>query len=117
MRFFGVTPAAIVPDNLKSAVIKSRRFELTINETLEDLSEHYETTILPARTYKPRDKSLIEGVVKILYKMIYVNKKETKFFSLEELNQQICDLLDSHNDRNLTARSLFSLGIIIGDEL
>lgn len=47
MRFFEGTPAAIVPDNLKSAVIKSSRFEPTINETLADLAEHYETTILP----------------------------------------------------------------------
>lgn len=34
LRFFGGTPAAIVPDNLKSAVIKSNHFEPTINETL-----------------------------------------------------------------------------------
>jgi transposase len=31
MRFFEGVPAAIVPDNLKSAVIKSSRFEPTIN--------------------------------------------------------------------------------------
>jgi transposase len=55
MQFFGGVPRAIVPDNLKSAVIKSSRFEPTINETLADLAEHYETTILPARSYKPRD--------------------------------------------------------------
>ncbi|PWA03838.1 IS21 family transposase, partial [Flavobacterium psychrotolerans] len=104
MRFFEGTPAAIVPDNLKSAVIKSSRFEPTINETLADLAEHYETTILPARAYKPRDKSLVEGAVKILYRRIYVTLKETKFFSLEELNQQIWDLLDAHNSRKLTGR-------------
>jgi len=40
---------------------------------LADLAEHYETTILPARAYKPRDKSLVEGAVKILYRRIYVN--------------------------------------------
>lgn len=49
IRFFGGTPAAIVPDNLISAVIKSSRFEPTINETLADFAEHYQTTILPAR--------------------------------------------------------------------
>ena len=104
MRFFEGTPAAIVPDNLKSAVIKSSRFEPTINETLADLAEYYQTTILPARAYKPRDKSLVEGAVKILYRRIYVTLKETKFFSLEELNQQIWDLLDAHNSRKLTGR-------------
>ena len=48
MRFYEGVPAAIVPDNLKSAVVKSSRFEPTINETLADLAEHYETTILPS---------------------------------------------------------------------
>jgi transposase len=83
---------------------------------LADLAEHYETTILPARAYKPRDKSLVEGVVKILYRRIYVNIKETKFFSLEELNKQICDLLDSHNDRKLTARPYSRLELFLEDE-
>ncbi len=116
MRFFEGTPAAIVPDNLKSAVIKSSRFEPTINETLADLAEHYETTILPARAYKPRDKSLVEGAVKILYRRIYVNIKEVKFFSLEELNQQIWDLLDSHNNRKLTGRPYSRFELFLEDE-
>ncbi|MNL83586.1 hypothetical protein D3C87_2112730 [compost metagenome] len=51
MRFFEGTRPAIVPDNLKSAAIKSSRFEPTVNETLADLAEHYKTTILPARVY------------------------------------------------------------------
>ena len=83
MRFFEGTPAAIVPDNLKSAVTKSSRFEPTINETLADLAEHYQTTILPARANKPRDKSLVEGAVKILYRRVYVNLKEILQFYLQ----------------------------------
>lgn len=116
IHFFGGTPAAIVPDNLKSAVIKSSRFEPTINETLADFAEHYETTILPARAYKPRDKSLVEGAVKILYRRIYVHLKEDKFFSLEELNNQIWDLLDAHNNRKLTARPYSRLELFTEDE-
>ena len=116
MRFFEGVPEAIVPDNLKSAVIKSSRFEPTINETLADLAEHYQTTILPARAYKPRDKSLVEGAVKILYRRIYVALKETKFFSLEKLNQQIWDLLDTHNSRKLTGRSYSRKEIYLEDE-
>ncbi len=53
--FFGGVPQAIVPDNLKSAVTKSHRYEPNINETFLDFSEHYGTTILPARSYKPKD--------------------------------------------------------------
>jgi transposase len=116
MCFFQGTPAAIVPDNLKSAVIKSSRFEPTINETLADLAEHYETTILPARAYKPRDKSLVEGAVKILYRRIYVNLKDEKFFNLDKLNQQIWDLLDAHNNRKLTGRPYSRYELFLEDE-
>lgn len=116
MRFFEGTPASVVLDNLKSAVIKSSRFEPTINETLADLAEHYETTILPARAYRLRDKSLVEGAVKILYRRIYVTIKETKFFSLEELNQQIWDLLDSRNNRKLTGSPYSRFELFLEDE-
>ena len=71
LHFFKGVPKAIVPDNLKSAVTKSSKYEPTVNETFLDFSEHYGTTILPARAYKPRDKSLAEGAVKILYQRIY----------------------------------------------
>ena len=89
LHFFQGVPSAIVPDNLKSAVLKSSRFEPTLNETFADLAEHYGTTILPARAYKPRDKSLVEGAVKILYRRIYAHLKETPFYSLAELNHRI----------------------------
>ncbi len=76
LHFYGGVPAAIVPDNLKSAVTKSSRFEPTLNETFHDFAEHYDTTILPARAYRPRDKSLVEEAVKILYRRIYPSVKE-----------------------------------------
>ena len=116
IRFFGGTPGAIVPDNLKSAVIKSSRFEPTINETLADFAEHYQTTILPARAYKPRDKSLVEGAVKILYRRIYVHLREQKFFSLDQLNEQIWNLLEVHNKTKLTARPYSRLELFTEDE-
>ncbi|WP_321995552.1 DDE-type integrase/transposase/recombinase [Draconibacterium orientale] len=41
LHFYGGVPAAIVPDNLKSAVTKCSRFEPTINETFMDFAEYY----------------------------------------------------------------------------
>lgn len=54
--------------------------------------------------YKPRDKSLVEGAVKILYRRIYAVLKDETFFSVSELNNRISDLLDAHNMRKLTGR-------------
>ena len=104
LHFFGGVPAAIVPDNLKSAVIKSNRYEPTINETFLDFAEHYEITILPARAYRPRDKSLAEGAVRILYQRIYPVIRKQVFYSLNDLNKAIGKELELHNNRKLTGR-------------
>lgn len=104
LHYFQGVPAAIVPDNLKSAVIKSNRYEPTINETLQDFADHYETTILPARAYKPRDKSLAEGAVKILYQRIYPEIRKKTYYELPDMNKDIWQLLDIHNDKKLSGR-------------
>ncbi len=105
LHFYGGVPAAIVPDNLKSAVTKSNRYEPTLNETFYDFSEHYATTILPARAYKPRDKSLVEGAVKILYTRIYSIIQKNTYFDLKSLNKAIWKALKVHNNTNLSGRS------------
>lgn len=102
--FYKGVPAAIVPDNLKSAVTKSNRYEPQINKDFKDFAEHYGTTILAARAYKPKDKALVEGAVKILYRRIYSELREQTFFSLRELNKTILELLEKHNNMKLTAR-------------
>src|SRR5690606_4099982 len=104
LHFYGGVPAAIVPDNLKSAVTKSNKFEPTLNETFLDFSEHYGTTILPARAYKPRDKSLVEGAVKILYTRVYSALRDKTFFSLKEINAAIRELIETHNTSKLSGR-------------
>jgi transposase len=105
LHFYGGVPAAIVPDNLKSAVTKSNRYEPTINSTFLDFAEHYGTTILPARSYKPRDKSLAEGAVKILYTRIYTVLQDQTYFSIEHINKDIHKALASHNRKNFSNRS------------
>jgi len=112
LHFFGGVPAAIVPDNLKSAVIKSNRYEPTLNETFLDFAEHYGTTILPARSYKPRDKSLVEGMVKILYTRVYSVIRDKTFFSLKEINMAIREPLMVHNSTKLTGPPIYTSGSV-----
>ena len=104
LHFLGGVPAAIVPDNLKSAVIKSNKYEPTLNETFYDFAEHYGTTILPARSYKPRDKSLVEGMVKILYTRVYSALRDKIFFSLKEINTAIREAIEVHNSTRFSGR-------------
>lgn len=102
--YFGGTTAAIVPDNLKSAVTKSSKYEPQINETFADFAEHYGTAVIPARAYRPRDKSLVEGIIKIIYSKIYTSLRQRTFTSLEELNAAIRILLDELNNAHLKGR-------------
>jgi transposase len=104
IRYFGGVPLAIVPDNLKSTVTKSDKYEPTINETFADFAEYYGTTIMPARAYRPKDKSLVEGMVKITYTRIYAAVNKETFFSLLQLNAAIKVVLEELNNSLLKGR-------------
>lgn len=84
-------------DCLKSAVIKTDRFEPDINLGYLDFARHYDIAILPARPAKPKDKALVAGMVRITYSWIYAKLRARVFFSLEELNAAILELLEIFN--------------------
>ena len=97
LHFYGGVPKAIVPDNLKSAVTKTSRYEPHLNDNFEAFAEHYGMAVLPARVYKPKDKSLVEGAVKITYNRIYTNLHGKEFTSIIGLNEAILGHLENHN--------------------
>lgn len=96
-RFLGGVPAAIVPDNLKTAVRRAHRYDPELNPTLADFALHFDTCILPARAGKPKDKPLVEGAVRILYQRVYARLRNHTFSSLAELNQAIGEQVSIHN--------------------
>ena len=104
LAYYEGVPMAIVPDNLKSAVTKSSLYEPTLNQAFENFALHYSTTILPARAYKPKDKALVEGAVKIAYRRIYSVLDNRVFHTLEELNEAIREIVELHNNAKLTGR-------------
>ena len=55
LKEFGGVPQTLVPDNLKAAVIKANPYEPDINRALEDLANHYGTSVTPARPRRPQD--------------------------------------------------------------
>jgi transposase len=99
LHYIGGVPAAIVPDNLKSAVYKANKYEPELNESFERFAFYYGTTILPTRSRKPKDKAPVEGAVKIVYRRIYALLRNKVFFSIEELNADIRELLIPYNNK------------------
>lgn len=99
LAFFGGVPKAIVCDNLKSGVAKALWFEPTLNQTFAAMAEHYDTTILPTRSRRPRDKGKVEGAVLIVERWILARLRNQRFFSLADLNAAIAVLVTDLNDR------------------
>jgi transposase len=98
LNFFGGSPKAIVPDNLKSAVTKASKYEPVLNKSLKDMALHYGCAISPTRSYSPQDKAMVEGAVKLVYQRIYFPLRNMVFFSLEELNARLLIELKKYND-------------------
>lgn len=101
LKALGGVPQALVPDNLKSAVIKTDRYEPDINRALEDLANHYGATVVPARPVKPRDKALVENQVKLVYSRVYAKLRNQQFFDLASLNCAIAVKMDEHNQTRM----------------
>lgn len=53
----------MVPDNLKTGVVKNTKEETVINKTYQEMAAHYGTAILPAGPRSPKDKAAVEGTV------------------------------------------------------
>lgn len=97
--FLDGVPRVIVPDNLKSAVLKADRYDPGLNRTYAEMAEHYGTAILPARPRKPRDKAKVEVAVQVAQRWILARLRNRRFFSLAELNAEIRQLRDELNMR------------------
>ena len=99
LKYFGGSPAMIVPDNLKSGVSKACRYDPDINPSYQQLAEHYQLAVVPARPYKPKDKAKAENGVLIVERWILARLRHHNFFSLAEVNQCIRALLEDLNSK------------------
>jgi len=97
----GGIPRALVPDQLKSGVSRSCRYEPSIQRTYREMAKHYGTVILPARPHRPRDKAKVEVGVQIAQRWILARLRNQTFFSLAELNARIKELCDDLNRRTM----------------
>lgn len=97
----GGAPAAIVPDNLKAAVIKTSRYEPVIQKALADFATHYNTTVVPTRPAKPQDKASVENEVNLMYQRVKAHLRHQLFFSLDALNKAIAEKVRAHNQTRM----------------
>lgn len=97
--YFGGVSELIIPDNEKSAVTKACYYDPEINPNYAALAAHYNTAVLPARPYHPKDKSKAEVGVQVVERWILARLRHQQFFSLAELNKAIWHWLEVLNDK------------------
>lgn len=112
IHFYGGVPKAIVPDCMKTAVIKANKYEPELNPMLADFARHYDAVIFPTRPASPRDKSLVENAVRIVYQRIFAPLRNQKFYSIEELNSSIKEELVSLNDKPMQKLKVSRLRVL-----
>jgi len=97
--YFEGVPKILVPDNLKSAVIKADLYDPQLNSSYRDMAEYYGAVIIPARVRKPKDKAKAELGVLLVERWIVAALRNRLFHSIDEINQAIWDLLDRLNSK------------------
>jgi transposase len=105
LNHLGGAPKALVPDNLKAAVIKADRYEPSINTAMDDLANYYGTTVVLGRARKPKDKTLVENQVKLIYSRVYAKLRDRQFFSIQQLNDAISEKVLAHNQTRMQLKN------------
>lgn len=105
LSFYEGVPKYLVPDNLKTAVIKHTRDELVLQSAYSDLEDFYDTIVLPPPPRKPKGKPTVENHVRYLEAHLIEKLREKTYFSLEDLNAEVTKIVAVLNSRRFQNRS------------
>lgn len=96
--YFGASTRLLIPDNLKAGVLSHKKYEdPVINRAYQELADHYQTALLPARVLAPKDKAAVEGSAGQLTSHVIAKLRNRQFFDISELNRAILNELDQFN--------------------
>jgi len=115
-RFFGGVSQVLVPDNLKTGVEKTDRYEPDLNKIYHEMAEHYDTVVVPARVKKPKDKPSVEGAVGNVSTWVIAALRKEQYFSLSALNQDIREKLDEFNHKPFQKKEGSRLSVFLEQE-
>jgi len=100
--YYGGVPHVTVPDCLKNGVLKCHLYDPDLNPSYAELAAQYGTAVVPARPQCPKDKAIVEGLVKILMRYVRFHYRRHHFTSLAEINRALGECIERLNDRRHT---------------
>jgi transposase len=75
--FFAGCPARLVPDNLKTGVVKPDLYDPKLNRAYAEMAAHYGCLVDPARASKPKDKPRVERPVSYVRDSLWAGRTWT----------------------------------------
>lgn len=97
--YFGGVSHIIQCDNLKAGVVTHTKDDVVLNKTYQDMSEHYNVAVLPARVRKPKDKAYVEGNVGVVSTWIIAALRNRQFLSEWDVKDAVAGKLEEFNAR------------------
>lgn len=116
LTYMGAAPVVAKSDNMKQWMKRYDRYEPDYSEECNRWCLHYGIIPEPCRPRHPRDKGPVESAVNQVYRYIYARIEETVFYSLDELNSRIIELLDEYNSKPVRGNEHSRLDIFNSEE-
>ncbi|MEE2059253.1 IS21 family transposase [Rhodococcus artemisiae] len=103
--FFAGSVPRIVPDNLKTGVIKHpREGEIVLNDAYREMAAHYSAAVLPGRIRRPKDKASVENTVSHVATWVIAGLRDQQFSTLPELDTAIGERMLAYNHESFQKR-------------
>jgi transposase len=100
--YYGGVPHVTVPDCLKQGVLKCHLYDPDLNPGYAQLASQYATAVVPARPDHPKDKAIVEGLIKLLMRYVRFRYRRSRFTSLLQINQALSQCVERINARRHT---------------
>ena len=115
--WFGGSVPRIVPDNLKTGVIKHpREGEVVLNDAYRQLAAHYSAAVLPSRVGKPKDESSVENTVRSVATWVIAGLRDEVFTTLPQLREAVYERMDQFNREPFQKRLGSRLSVFTEEE-
>lgn len=115
--WFGGSVPRIVPDNLKTGVIKHPpEGEIVLNDAYRELAAHYSAAVLPGRIKKPKDKASVENTVGNVATSVIATLRDRTFTTLPELRAVIRERVTAYNAEPFQKRAGSRLSVFEAEE-
>ncbi|WP_345001543.1 IS21 family transposase, partial [Agromyces bauzanensis] len=115
--WFGGSVPRVVPDNLKTGVIKHpAEGEVVLNDAYRELAAHYSAAVLPGRLAKPKDKASVEGTVGNVATSVIAALRDRRFATLPELRAAVYERVAAYNAEPFQKRAGSRLSVFEAEE-